>query len=195
MMLDGANIELQNLAEKLTICTRCELSQTRESSIPGYGRITADIMIVGAAVPHYLASHGRPFVGATGNTVRQLLNELGIEEERVYLTNIVKCPLPQQNSSSQDPSQKQIQACAYWLDEELRIMKPRIVVTLGVPALQRFFPGESVSSFQKQAPVEREGITYFALHHPANFQRGGQGPFASWEIEPLRKLREYVSRL
>lgn len=194
-MLDGTNTELQNLAEKLASCIQCELSQTRENTIPSDGGISADIMIVGAAVPYYLASQGRPFVGATGNTIRQLLRELNIGEERVYLTNIVKCPLPRQDSSSQDPTRRQVEACAFWLDEELRIVKPQMVITLGVPALQRFFPDKSVSSFQKQAPVEREGVLYFALHHPANFQRGGQGPFASWEIEPLRRLRQYVSRL
>jgi len=194
-MLQKTNIKLQNLADKLASCTKCDLSQGRQCTIPGYGQSSADIMIVGAAVPYYLASQGRPFVGATGNTVRQVLKELDIAEERVYLTNVVKCPLPRQDSDSQDPLPNQVQACAFWLDEEIRILRPRLIITLGAPALRRFFPGETVISFEKEAPREREGILYFALTHPANFQRGGQGPFQSWVLEPLEKLRECVSKL
>ena len=189
-MFNVDNAELQELARRLACCTKCELSQCRERTIPGYGQSSADIMIVGAAVPYYLASEGRPFVGATGDTVCKLLRDFNVDGGRVYLTNIVKCPLPRQDATSQDPSRDQIQACAYWLDEEIRLVKPRLVITLGAPALRRFFPGQTVDSFQKQAPREKEGILYFALHHPRNFHPGGCGPYARWEIEPLKRLQE-----
>lgn len=194
-MSDSKNADLQELAEKIRSCTKCDLSETRERTILGYGLAPADIMIVGAAVPLYSAKRGRPFVGPTGDTVRKLLKDYNISEGRVYLTNIVKCPLPRLDATSQDPSKHQIQACAYWLDEEIRIVKPRVIITLGSPALQRFFPGQAVGSFQKQPPIQKEGILYFALHHPRNFHPGGSGPFASWEIEPLNKLWELLSNL
>lgn len=76
-MSDAAGAELQQLAEELAKCIKCELSQSRERAIPGYGQSSADIMIVGAAVPHYSASHGRPFVGPAGDTVRKLLARKG----------------------------------------------------------------------------------------------------------------------
>ena len=184
------NADLQGLARQLACCTKCELSESRECTIPGYGPGSAQIMIVGAAVPFYLASKGRPLLGTTGDTVSRLLSDFNVDEGRVYLTNTVKCPLPRQDATSQDPSRAQIQACAYWLNEEIRLVRPRLIITLGLPALQRFFPGHSVSSFQKQAPREEEGILYFSLHHPRNFHSAGCGPYASWEIEPLKKLQE-----
>lgn len=184
---------LQDLILKLADCTNCALSSTRENVIPGYGKSSADVMMIGAAVPYYLANYVKPFVGATGNTLNQLLEMLYINKDRLYLTNIIKCPLPKRDATSQDPSQQEIKACAPWLDEEIRIINPSTIITFGVPALQRFFPRESVSGFQKCMPKEKDGILYFALHHPANFQRGGSGSFASWVLEPINLIRQHLS--
>ena len=187
--------KLHILARRLRKCTKCDLSATCQYPIPGYGNSSAEIMIVGVAVPYYLANKGIPFTGATGDTTRQVLRKVNLPEDRVYITNIVKCPLPRQDSTAQEPHQKQVLACAGWLDEEIRIVSPRLIITLGAPALRRFFPRESISSFLKDSPHESNGILYFALYHPANFHRGGQGQFGDWIHEPLAKLSVCISNL
>lgn len=187
--------KLCSLRERIASCENCDLSKTRQHTIPGFGLSTADIMIVGIAVPYYLERDKRPFTGSTGETIRQVMEQTGIVETRSYLTNLMKCALPRQDSSVQIPCLKKISACSCWLQQEIEIIRPRIIITLGIDVLRQFFPGFSVDIFQKDMPKEMNGITFFALHHPANFHRGAIGPFAKYETKPIETIREYISSM
>lgn len=160
---DEARIrELQELEAEIRTCTRCRLHKTRTQAVPGAGPYDAEIMFVGEAPGFHEDKQGKPFVGAAGRYLNELLEKNGLRREDVYITNIVKCRPP----NNRDPLPDEIQACEPYLDRQIALINPRIIVTLGRFAMQHFFPGASISRIHGQ-PQERDGRIFFPIFHPA----------------------------
>jgi len=130
--------------------------------VPGEGPENAEIMFIGEAPGYNEDLQGRPFVGQAGQFLTELLNSVELKREQVYITNIIKTRPPK----NRDPLPVEIHNCKAWLDRQLEIIQPRVVVTLGRYSMARFFPGKTISQIHGTS-IEKEGVVYFAMYHPA----------------------------
>jgi len=133
--------KLAELYEEIAACQRCDLAQGRTHVVPGEGPEDAEIMFIGEAPGFHEDRQGRPFVGAAGRFLEELLASIGLRREDVYICNVIKCRPP----GNRDPLAKEIEACRPFLDRQIEIIKPKVIVTLGRYSMARFFPGASIS--------------------------------------------------
>jgi uracil-DNA glycosylase family 4 len=154
--------DLQDLATGISACTECSLCRTRTQAVPGEGPATAEVFFVGEGPGYYEDKSGRPFVGAAGKFLEELLILAGLSRDEVFITNIVKCRPP----NNRDPLETEIEACRPWLDQQLEVIKPKVIVTLGRYSMNRYFPGASISRIHGQA--QKVGpYSVVPMFHPA----------------------------
>ena len=153
---------LSELNEQIACCQRCEIAKYRARVVPGEGAEDADIMFIGEAPGWHEDQQGRPFVGPAGQFLDQLLASISFKREQVYIANVIKCR-PQGN---RDPLPTEIQNCRSWLERQIEIIRPKIIVTLGRYSMALFFPGKSISKIHGTAQ-KRDNIIYYAMYHPA----------------------------
>lgn len=119
---------IEEVRNKVLACTKCRLSKGRKNAVPGDGNPQSRIVFIGEAPGASEDEEGKPFVGAAGKLLNSLIKDiLGLERSQVYITNVVKCRPP----NNRDPQEDEILACSDYLDSEIQIIKPKIVVTLG----------------------------------------------------------------
>jgi DNA polymerase len=159
-MADSAALEA--MAKEICQCQRCGLYKNATRSVPGEGDPHAEIMFIGEGPGFNEDQTGRPFCGAAGNFLTQLITSIGLKREDVYITNIVKHRPP----GNRDPLPDEIEACKPWLDKQLEIIKPKVIVTLGRYSMARFFPNQTISRIHGQSQ-KCGGYTCFAMYHPA----------------------------
>lgn len=158
---------LEKINEEVRNCSRCLLSKTRTNAVPGEGSMARGIMLVGEAPGRNEDIEGRPFVGAAGKILDSMLAEIGLERKDVYITNVVKCRPP----NNRKPSEYEIAKCSHYLERQFRVLKPKLVCTLGFYStryvLGRF--GIEVYSISKhQGKVYRfEEFVVLPMFHPA----------------------------
>ncbi len=153
---------LAELYQEIERCRDCELGYQRSKAVPGEGPEDAQVMFIGEAPGYYEDQQGRPFVGAAGRFLDELLASVGLKRSQVYIGNMLKCRPPE----NRDPLPNEVAACQKWLDQQLELIKPRVIVPLGRHALSRFFPKESIGKIHGTWE-KRGGTIYFALYHPA----------------------------
>lgn len=153
---------LTALAEEVRTCPKCPLARTRTRAVPGEGPLSPKIMFIGEAPGYHEDQQGRPFVGAAGMLLEEALRAIGLTRKDVYITNILKCRPP----NNRDPEREEIAACADYLDRQLAILRPRLVVTLGRFSMARFFPPRSMRELHGRTARHGE-LTAYALYHPA----------------------------
>ncbi|MCI4456806.1 MAG: uracil-DNA glycosylase [Desulfurococcaceae archaeon] len=119
--------EWRDLIEEIKKCRKCPLHQYRTNVVPGEGSVNADIMIIGEAPGANEDLSGRPFVGAAGTLLRKILREIGFDEEKIYITNVVKCRPP----GNRKPNKNEIDACSPYLRRQIIYIKPKIIIALG----------------------------------------------------------------
>ncbi len=161
--------ELDQIAAEVSVCQRCPLAVGRTNAVPGEGPPNAEIMFIGEGPGFHEDRQGRPFVGASGKLLEDLLGSIGMTREQVFITNVVKCRPP----DNRDPLPAEIEACAPYLDRQEAALAPKIVVTLGRFSMQRYFPGQSITRIHGQ--VQRQANTAFVpMFHPAAALRNPQ---------------------
>jgi len=154
---------LAEIAAEVKVCPRCELSRTRTHAVPGDGNPNAKIMFVGEGPGWHEDQQGKPFVGAAGKFLNELLALAGLNREDVFITNVVKCRPP----GNRDPMPDEIAACApYYLDRQIAAINPGVIVTLGRFSMSRWFPGERISRIHGQ-PKHVDGRLIVPMYHPA----------------------------
>ena len=127
---------MAELYGQIEMCDRCaELAATRNRVVPGEGAETADIVFVGEAPGFHEDQQGRPFVGQAGQFLDQLLASIDLHRNDVYICNVIKCRPP----GNRDPLPTEIANCQSWLDRQLELIAPRMIVTLGRYSLAKFF--------------------------------------------------------
>lgn len=154
--------ELAHLCEEIKTCQNCILSQGRTNAVPGEGPEDADIMFIGEGPGFHEDRQGLPFVGAAGNYLNELLAKIDLGRQNVYITNVVKCRPP----GNRDPQPAEIEACRLYLDKQIDLIRPRLIVTLGRFSMQRYFPGASISRIHGQ-PKRVGNVIYYPMFHPA----------------------------
>jgi len=153
---------LSELNKEIAHCQQCGLSKNRTKAVPGEGAEDADILFIGEAPGWHEDQQGRPFVGPAGQYLDNLLSTIDLKRAQVYITNVVKSRPP----ANRDPLPTEIQACRKWLDRQIELIHPKMIVTLGRYSLAMFFSGKSISKIHGTAQ-RRDNIIYYAMYHPA----------------------------
>ena len=153
---------LQEVAGLVEHCTDCPLSQDRTHAVPGEGPAGADLMFIGEGPGYHEDQQGRPFVGPAGQFLDGLLASIGTNREQVFIANMIKCRPPQ----NRDPLPEEISACSKYLERQIELVNPKLIVTLGRFSLGRFFPGESISRVRGKVR-EKDGRKIYPVMHPA----------------------------
>jgi uracil-DNA glycosylase len=160
----GPPLSFDGLREEIRSHGGCGFQpcETCTNMVPGEGSATADVMLVGEAPGATEDALGRPFVGRAGQLLEELLGAAGLERAAVYITNVVKARPP----GNRDPRADEVAHHMPWLEVELALVQPRLVVPLGRHALAHFAPGVKISDVHGTVRTER-GRTLFPLYHPA----------------------------
>ena len=158
----GAMDNLAEVAQAVRACTDCPLHRGRTNAVPGEGSPSADLMFIGEGPGFHEDRQGRPFVGPAGQLLEGLLASIGTNRDDVFIANMVKCRPP----DNRDPQPPEIAACSKYLDRQIELVNPKIIVTLGRFSLGRFFPGESITRARGRLR-EKDGRYIFPVMHPA----------------------------
>ncbi len=153
---------LSELYEEIALCQECEIAKYRTKVVPGEGAEDADILFIGEAPGWHEDQQGRPFVGPAGLYLDELLTSINLKRKQVYIANVIKCR-PQGN---RDPLPSEIDNCRKWLERQIELIRPRMIVTLGRYSMAMFFSGRSISKIHGTAQ-KRDNIIYYAMYHPA----------------------------
>jgi DNA polymerase len=158
----SAEDELKVIASEVNVCQKCKLHAGRKKAVPGEGPAHADLMFIGEGPGFHEDQQGRPFVGAAGKFLEELLGYIGLTREQVFITNVVKCRPP----GNRDPEPEELQACSGYLERQIKALNPKVIVTLGRYSMERFFPGAKISAIHGQAK-KVDGRLVVAMFHPA----------------------------
>lgn len=164
--------ELNKISEKIARCQGCNLFKMASNPVPGEGNPSAAVMFIGEGPGYFEDLQGRPFVGQAGQLLDKLLQSIKLPREEVFIGNVVKHRPPE----NRDPRPEEIKACEQYLDAQIRIINPKIIVTLGRFSMNKFLPGEYISNLHGQSRyVNFGGQRYIVMpmYHPAAALRNG----------------------
>ncbi len=153
---------LEEVARQTANCTKCELHYSRKKAVAGEGPADAEIMFIGEGPGFHENQQGRPFVGAAGRLLDELLEGVGLSRQRVFITNVVKCRPP----GNRDPRPEEIEACSEYLERQIQAVNPKVIVTLGRHSMARFLPHAKISEVHGQ-PMKIKGRLVVPMYHPA----------------------------
>jgi len=154
--------QLTDLHLSISACEKCGLCRGRTHAVPGEGPESPEVMFIGEGPGFYEDQQARPFVGPAGKFLEELLGVMGLDRSEVYITNVIKCRAP----GNRDPLPEEIQACSGWLDRQIQLLKPKLVVTLGRYSMARFYAKQTISKVHGTSK-KVDGQMVFAMYHPA----------------------------
>ena len=153
---------LAQVGREVAGCTRCELHRTRKNAVPGEGPAHAEIMLIGEGPGFHENEQGRPFVGAAGKFLEELLAQVGLKRSDVWIGNVVKCRPP----GNRDPQPEELAACDAYLERQIQAINPKIIITLGRFSMGKYMPGVKISAVHGQ--MRRAGKRFvIPMFHPA----------------------------
>ena len=153
---------LSQIASEVSVCTKCALHKTRKLAVPGEGPAHAEIMLIGEGPGFNENEQGRPFVGAAGNFLNELLAQAGLKRADVWITNVVKCRPP----NNRDPLPDELATCNQYLERQIAAIDPKIIITLGRHSMGKYMPGAKITQVHGQ--MKRHGDRFvIAMFHPA----------------------------
>ena len=158
---------LEKIVQKIKKCKKCSLYKTRIQAVPGDGNYSAKIMLIGEAPGREEDRRGQPFVGGAGKFLNELIKLAGLKRENIFITNVLKCRPPK----NRDPKPNEIKACRPYLEEQIKIIKPKLIVALGRHAMYNFLPESlkisRVHGKVKELKIENCKLKIFCTYHPA----------------------------
>ena len=178
-----------DLEQNCKACTRCKLCETRHNVVFGLGNTNADILFIGEGPGENEDLQGEPFVGRGGKLLDKMLAAVDLDRNKdIYIANIVKCRPPQ----NRDPLQEEQDACIGWLRNQVKLIKPKIIVCLGRIAAKRIIKSDIKITKEHGIILEKKGIAMMATLHPAALLRNpSQKPGA---FEDFLKLRDFIKK-
>lgn len=179
---------LEELAGEIRECPKCRLAQSRINAVPGAGNSSARILFVGEAPGEKEDKQGEPFVGAAGTVLTKLLDSAGIAREDVFITNTVKCRPPK----NRNPLDDEIAACNDWLMAQIALIEPKIICTLGNPALKTLLGSHLKISDVRCQVFRKDGILFIPLYHPAAALH--RPPLMETLQNDILRLKELINR-
>src|SRR5450830_930536 len=138
---------LAQIAKEVSICQKCALYHSRKLAVPGEGPANAEVMFIGEGPGFHENEQGKPFVGQAGHLLDQLLEAAGLQREKVFITNVVKCRPPQ----NRDPEPDELAMCSHFLDRQIEAIKPKVIVTLGRFSMARFIENGKIGAIHGRA--------------------------------------------
>lgn len=153
---------LKRVAAEVAVCTSCALHHSRKLAVPGEGPAQADLMFIGEGPGFHENEQGRPFVGAAGKFLEELLGSIALTREQVFIGNVVKCRPP----GNRDPQPEEVSACSGYLERQIEAINPKVIVTLGRFSMARYFPDAKISKIHGQ-PTVVDGRLIVPMYHPA----------------------------
>ena len=158
----SAETTLARIAKEVATCTKCALHESRKLAVSGEGPADAEIMFIGEGPGFHENEQGRPFVGASGKFLDQLLAQAGLERADVFIANVVKCRPP----GNRDPQADELAACDDYLEAQIKAINPSIIVTLGRFSMGKFIPGAKITAIHGQMQKIGERFV-IPMYHPA----------------------------
>ncbi len=154
--------QLAAIAREIAACKKCALCHSRSKTVPGVGPADARIMFIGEAPGYHEDQQGLPFVGRSGQYLTHLLGTVGLRREDVFIANVVKCRPPE----NRDPLPDELAACQDYLDRQIAVINPAVIITLGRFSMARYFPGARITQIHGQGR-RKDGRLYYPMYHPA----------------------------
>ncbi len=154
--------EMTQIAAEISVCTKCQLHLSRKKAVPGEGNISTKILFIGEGPGLNENETGKPFVGQAGNFLNELLAIAKVNRADVFITNVVKCRPP----SNRDPMPEELAACAGFLDKQIELINPLVIVTLGRFSMARYFPLQRISAIHGKG-LWIQGRMIVPMFHPA----------------------------
>lgn len=184
---------LNEINARHILCCTCSLRDTATYPVPGDGNPDADILFIGEAPGKNEDLQGIPFVGAAGKFLNEMLASIGLKREDIYITNVVKYRPPE----NRDPFPEEKAACREWLTDQINLIDPVLIVTLGRHALENFLPGKKISEVHGQAFrrtfTDMGDRVFFALYHPAAaLYNGGMRETLKQDFLKIRSLTKKI---
>jgi DNA polymerase len=186
---------LENLNKEMLACEECALRTGCSRVVPGEGSAEAEIMFIGEGPGKKEDELGRPFVGAAGKFLDEMLASIGLKRENIYIANAVKCRPP----DNRDPLPEEMATCWPWLLEQIKIIEPKLIIFLGRHSMNRFFPNEKISETHGKLLIKKFGLKekqhFLALYHPASaLYNGGMRETLLNDFKKIPKALEVVTK-
>ena len=179
----------EELEQSCKNCSKCKLESTRNNVVVAEGDKNAKVMLIGEGPGADEDAKGLPFVGRAGRLMNMAFAGIGIKREEVYITNVVKCRPP----GNRNPEKDEIEACNNFLETQIRLVKPKIVVILGSVALKTLLGDEYGITNTRGHWIEKDGIMYMPTFHPAALLRDEKKKIAFWK--DLKEVKEKKDKL
>ena len=155
-------VVLNSISEKIANCRRCNLWREATHSVPGEGNPSSKVVFIGEGPGYNEDKLGRPFVGRAGKLLDRILLAIGISREDVFITNTIKHRPPE----NRDPDPGEITACKIWLDQQVEVIKPTVIITLGRYSLERYIPKAKITALHGQPTLVKSQVV-IPMYHPA----------------------------
>ncbi|MEF3691463.1 MAG: uracil-DNA glycosylase [Candidatus Moraniibacteriota bacterium] len=184
---------MEKLNKEMRACRKCALREGCTQVVPGAGSAKAKIMFIGEAPGKNEDEKGVPFVGAAGKFLDEMLSSINLKREDIYIANAIKCRPPQ----NRDPLPEEKEICWEWLEKQIMIIKPKIIVTLGRHSMNLFFPEQKISevhgkALRKEIPNLGKQV-FFTLYHPAAaLYNGGMRETLIKDFKKIPKVLELL---
>jgi len=175
----------QQLEQAVSSCSKCELHQSRTQTVFGVGNQNADLLIIGEAPGRDEDLQGEPFVGRAGQLLNAMLAAIGFQREQVYIANILKCRPP----NNRDPEPGEADACHPWLQQQIELIQPDVILALGRIAAQRLLKTDQSLALMRGKQHNFAGIPLIVSYHPAYLLRKPIEKRKSWQdLKSVRSL-------
>jgi DNA polymerase len=181
-----AEQRLQEIRQEISTCQLCQLARERLNAVPGEGPSKVDIMFIGEAPGFHENRLGKPFVGQAGQFLDELLQAAGVDRQQVYITNVVKCRPP----NNRDPLPEELKACQRYLDEQIALLDPEVIVTLGRISMAKFVTDGRISAIHGRTH-NVNGRKVVTMYHPAAALH--QPALRQTLIEDFARLKKFIS--
>lgn len=179
------NEEMNALSLRCALCQACPLGATRTNLVFGVGRAPSELMFIGEGPGEQEDLQGEPFVGPAGKLLDDMLEMIGLDRKRVYIANTVKCRPPQ----NRDPMEEETAACRHWLDEQIALVRPKIIVCLGRIAAGEIIKPDFRITREHGQWFERDGMRLMAIYHPSALLRDvSKRPETFADLRELRRV-------
>ena len=180
-----AEQRLQEIRQEITTCQLCQLAKERLNAVPGEGPSKVDIMFIGEAPGFHENRQGKPFVGQAGQFLDELLQAAGVDRDRVYITNVVKCRPP----NNRDPLPEELKACQRYLDEQIALLDPEVIITLGRISMAKFITDGRIGAIHGHTH-NVNGRKVVTMYHPAAALH--QPALRQTLIEDFARLKKFI---
>lgn len=176
---------LKEISVEVSTCSLCELHHSRNVAVPGEGPENSEIMFIGEGPGFHENEQGRPFVGAAGKFLEELLAKIDMSREQVFITNVVKCRPP----GNRDPQPEEVETCTKtYLDRQIQAINPKVIVTLGRFSMNLLIPNTKISNVHGQS-FQIKGRLVVPMYHPAAaLHQGSLRPVIENDFKKLPQL-------